>query len=73
SSDQARTRLARASAAWRHGGLPALGALDAAHPPDRASERTAREKLAGVRIRGRSGPPLVRRTGGRLRLAGEDV
>ena len=73
SSDQARSRLARASAAWRHGGLPALSALDAAHPPDQDSERTAREELARVRIRGRGTPPLLQRTRGRLRLVGEDV
>jgi uncharacterized Zn finger protein len=73
SSDQARTRLAPSAAAWRHGGLPALSALDAAHPPDRDSERTAREQLARVRIKGRSGPPLLRRTRGRISLVGEDV
>ncbi len=73
SSDQARARLARASVAWRHGGAPALAALEGEHVPDREAETAARAQLLRVSIPGRSGPPKTRRTRGRLQLVGEDV
>lgn len=72
-SDQARARLARASAAWKHGGQPALAVLDGGQVPPRAAESMARERLLTRPLPGLSGPPLLRRTGGRLQLVGRDV
>jgi uncharacterized Zn finger protein len=73
SSDQARARLARASAAWKHGGRHALAVLDGGQVPPRAAESMAREQLLTRPLPGLPGPPLLRRTGGRLQLVGHDV
>ncbi|WP_405719120.1 SWIM zinc finger family protein [Streptomyces sp. NBC_00046] len=73
SSEQARARLARASAAWKHGGQPALAVLDGGQVPPRAAETAAREQLLTRPLPGLPGPPLLRRTGGRLQLVGHDI
>ena len=73
SSDQARAQLARASAAWKHGGRPALAVLDGGQVPPRAAETAAREQLLTRPLPGLPGPFLLRRTGGRLQLVGHDV
>ncbi|GAA5061061.1 SWIM zinc finger family protein [Streptomyces similanensis] len=73
SSDQARARLERASAAWKHGGRPALAVLDGGQVPPRAAERVAREQLLTRPLPGLPGPPLLRHTGGRLQLVGHDA
>ncbi|MEU6774677.1 SWIM zinc finger family protein [Streptomyces sp. NPDC046759] len=73
SSDQARAQLARTSVAWKHGGEPALAVLDGGQAPPRATEVAARERLLALRLPGRTGPPTLRRTGGRLQLVGEEI
>ncbi|MFF3489258.1 SWIM zinc finger family protein [Streptomyces sp. NPDC002701] len=73
SSDQARARLARASAAWKHGDQPALAVLDGGQVPPRAAETAAREQLLTRPLPGLPGPPLLRRTGGRLQLIGHNI
>ncbi|WP_425824925.1 SWIM zinc finger family protein [Streptomyces fractus] len=72
SSDTARTNLARAALAWRHGGPSALPAMDGTHVPDREAETAARHQLLRA-LAGRSAPPRIRRTRGRLHINGEDV
>ncbi|MFF1568694.1 SWIM zinc finger family protein [Streptomyces sp. NPDC058293] len=73
SSDQARTGLARAAVAWRHGGEAALATLDGTHMPSPEAEAAARHQLRTVRLPERSAPPRIRRTRGRLQLTGEGV
>ncbi|WP_217145935.1 SWIM zinc finger family protein [Streptomyces sp. AC627_RSS907] len=73
SSVQARARLARASAAWKYGGQAALAVLDGGQVPPRAAATTAREQLLTRPLPDLPGPPLLRRTGGRLQLVGHGV
>ncbi|MFD8259538.1 SWIM zinc finger family protein [Streptomyces griseoluteus] len=74
SSDQSRAQLSRASLAWKHGGEPALAVLDGGgQVPPPAIEAAAREQLLTVPLSGRPGSRVLRRTGSRLQLMGEDV